>query len=51
MRELLGNIEDLKDYHKKVILPKLEHACTDPCKMRYVLGPIIYIIMFAKSSL
>ena len=51
MRELLGNIEDLKDYHKKVILPKLEHACTDPCKMRYVLGPIIYIILIAKNSL
>eukprot|EP00091_Calanus_sinicus_P006530 TRINITY_DN17210_c0_g1_i1.p1 TRINITY_DN17210_c0_g1~~TRINITY_DN17210_c0_g1_i1.p1 ORF type:complete len:105 (-),score=17.24 TRINITY_DN17210_c0_g1_i1:82-396(-) len=34
MRELLGNIEDLRDYHKKVILPKLEHAYRDPCKMK-----------------
>ena len=37
MRELLGNIEDLKDYHKRVILPKLEKAYSDPVKMRYVL--------------
>ena len=29
MRDLLGNIEDIKDYHKQVILPKLEKAGAD----------------------
>jgi len=29
MRDLLGNIEDIKDFHKKVIITKLEKAGTD----------------------
>ena len=34
MRDLLGNIEDIKDFHKKVILTKLEQAGTDSCLIR-----------------
>ena len=37
MRELLGNIEDLKDYHKNIFLPKLESACNNSSKMRLVV--------------
>ena len=48
VRELLGNIEDLKDYHKKVFLPKLEGACSDPCKMRYVYNKLA--LWFLKLS-
>jgi len=33
-RQLLGNIEELKDYHKKVILPSLEKAVENPELMR-----------------
>ena len=52
MMALLSNIEDLKDYHKKVILPKLEHACSDPCKMGYVLKlKISYLLLFTKNSI
>lgn len=36
MRDLLGNIEDLKDYHKTIFCPKLEIACNDTAKMRLV---------------
>eukprot|EP00092_Neocalanus_flemingeri_P032786 GFUD01035659.1.p1 GENE.GFUD01035659.1~~GFUD01035659.1.p1 ORF type:complete len:194 (+),score=39.31 GFUD01035659.1:52-633(+) len=32
--EMLGNVEDIKDYHKKVILPKLEKASSNSNLMR-----------------
>ena len=35
-RQLLGNIEELKDYHKKVILPSLEKAVENPELMRLI---------------
>lgn len=34
VRQMLGNIEDIKDYHKKVMLPRLEEAANDACLMR-----------------
>eukprot|EP00092_Neocalanus_flemingeri_P004206 GFUD01004524.1.p1 GENE.GFUD01004524.1~~GFUD01004524.1.p1 ORF type:complete len:411 (+),score=113.27 GFUD01004524.1:116-1348(+) len=32
--EMLGNVEDIKDYHKKVMLPKLEKASSNSNLMR-----------------
>ena len=32
---MLGNIEDIKDYHRKVLLPKMEEAVGDSKLMRY----------------
>jgi len=29
VRQMLGNLEDIKDYHKKVFLPRLEEAVSD----------------------
>ena len=31
---MLGNIEDIKDYHKKVMLPRLEKAVENAELMR-----------------
>ena len=33
---MLGNLEDIKDYHKKVFLPRLEEAVSDSKLMRFV---------------
>ena len=35
---MLGNIEDIKDYHKKVLLPKMEEAVGDAKLMRFVVN-------------
>eukprot|EP00092_Neocalanus_flemingeri_P086013 GFUD01108316.1.p1 GENE.GFUD01108316.1~~GFUD01108316.1.p1 ORF type:complete len:192 (+),score=50.10 GFUD01108316.1:43-576(+) len=34
MRQMLGNIEDIRDYHKKVMLPKMEKAMDNAQLMR-----------------
>jgi len=34
IRQMLGNIEDIKDYHKRVMLPRLEEAVKDVKLMR-----------------
>lgn len=34
VRQMLGNIVDIKDYHKKVLLPKMEEAVGDSKLMR-----------------
>merc|ERR1719154_62548 len=34
VRQMLGNMEDIKDYHKKVMLPKMEEAVGDAKLMR-----------------
>eukprot|EP00092_Neocalanus_flemingeri_P027093 GFUD01029380.1.p1 GENE.GFUD01029380.1~~GFUD01029380.1.p1 ORF type:complete len:410 (+),score=112.23 GFUD01029380.1:121-1350(+) len=34
IRQMLGNIEDIKDYHKRVMLPKMEEAVKDVKLMR-----------------
>ena len=34
--QILGNIEDIKDYHKQVILPKMEKAVGNSDLMRCV---------------
>ena len=36
VRQMLGNLEDIKDYHKKVFLPRLEEAVSDSKLMRFV---------------
>ena len=35
---MLGNLEDIKDYHKKIFLPKMEEAIDDASLMRSVIG-------------
>jgi len=34
VRQMLGNLEDIKDYHKKILLPKLEEAVGSSSLMR-----------------
>ena len=34
IRQMLGNIEDIKDYHKRVMLPRMEEAVKDVTLMR-----------------
>ena len=34
---MLGNLEDIKDYHKKVLLPKMEEAVGDARLIRCVV--------------
>jgi len=34
IRQMLGNIEDIKDYHKRVMLPRMEEAVKDVKLMR-----------------
>ena len=36
VRQMLGNLDDIKDYHKKVFLPRLEEAVSDSKLMRFV---------------
>ena len=36
VRQMLGNLEEIRDYHSKVMLPRLERAVGDPQLMRYV---------------
>ena len=38
VRLMLGNIEELRDYHKHVMLPKMETAVDNAAIMRYPLG-------------
>ena len=38
---MLGNIEDIKDYHKKGLLPKMEEAVEDAKRMRYATMHVI----------
>ena len=35
LRVVMGNLEDLKDYHRKTILPKLEEAVQDAELIRF----------------
>ena len=34
MRAILGNLEDITDYHSRVLLPRLEEAVEDGTRMR-----------------
>ena len=34
MRAILGNLEDITDYHSRVLLPRLEEAVEDGSRMR-----------------
>ena len=33
---MLGNIEDIRDYHKKVMLPRMEKAAENAEQMRQI---------------
>ena len=41
VRQMLGNMEDIKDYHKKVLLPKMEKAVGDAKLMRFVVTKLL----------
>ena len=34
VRQMLGNIEDLRDFHRRVMLPRMEEAVGDASLMR-----------------
>ena len=38
---MLGSMEDIKDYHKKVLLPKMEEAVGDAKLMRFVVTKLL----------
>ena len=37
VRCMVGNIEDIRDYHKKVMLPRMEKAAENAQLMRQIL--------------
>ena len=37
VRCMVGNIEDIRDYHKKVMLPRMEKAAENAHLMRQIL--------------
>ena len=45
---MLGNLEDIKDYHKKIFLPRLEEAVADSKLMRFVNHSISNIMVVYK---
>ena len=45
---MLGNIEDIKDYHKKGLLPKMEEAVEDAKLMRYECN--CSLVIFGRFS-
>ena len=37
MRQMLGNIEDVRDFHRRVMLPRMEEAVGDASLMRLMM--------------
>ena len=38
---MLGNIEDVRDFHRRVMLPRMEEAVGDASLMRFVMMVMI----------
>ena len=53
MRTVLGNLEDLKDYHRHTLLPKLEDAVQDSQLIRCYQIPRNWteMLKFIKNSI
>ena len=47
---MLGNIEDLRDFHRRVMLPRMEEAVGDASLMRS-FSSVVFVTVFVTVSM
>ena len=48
---MLGNIEDVRDFHRRVMLPRMEEAVGDASLMRFVMmAEYVFYVDFQQAA-